>query len=148
MIISGALRKQLPPKIPAPRAESVPLVTNYLFSALAGTIWYLQFFFYGMGTTKMGRFDFSSWTLHMASIIIFGTLLGVYLSEWKGVSKRAHRLMRLGLVVLVSSTVVIGYGNYLAKETTATAGVSDDAVATDAVGRPVPTDSRPDRTNQ
>jgi len=98
--------------------KSVPALANYLLCALAGTIWYFQFFFYGMGTTKMGKYDFSSWTLHMASIIIFGTLLGVYLSEWKGVSKRTHWLMRLGLVVLVSSTMIIGYGNYLAKEST------------------------------
>ena len=76
-----------------------------------------------MGTTKMGKYDFSSWTLHMASIIIFGTLLGVYLAEWKGVSKRTHWLMRFGLFVLVSSTVVIGYGNYLAKEIPAKAVV-------------------------
>ena len=103
----------------AVRVERVPLLNNYLLCAVAGTLWYLQFFFYGMGTTKMGKYDFSSWTLHMASIIIFGTLLGVYLAEWKGVSKRTNSLMRLGLFVLVSSTVVIGYGNYLAKETTA-----------------------------
>jgi L-rhamnose-H+ transport protein len=104
-------------KNPAPQGARVPLLANYMLCAVAGTLWYLQFFFYGMGTTKMGRYDFSSWTLHMASIIIFGTLLGVYLSEWKGVSRRTHWLMRLGLVVLVSSTVVIGYGNYLARET-------------------------------
>ena len=103
-------------------AQRVPLPANYVLCAVAGTLWYLQFFFYGMGTTKMGKYDFSSWTLHMASIIIFGTLLGVYLAEWKGVSSRTHRLMLLGLVVLVSSTVVIGYGNYLAKETPVTAG--------------------------
>ena len=101
--------------------ESVPLLANYILCAVAGTLWYLQFFFYGMGTTKMGRYDFSSWTLHMASIIIFGTLLGVFLSEWKGVSARTHWMMRLGLIVLVSSTVIIGYGNYL-KESPATDG--------------------------
>jgi L-rhamnose-H+ transport protein len=95
-----------------------------LFCALAGTLWYLQFFFYGMGTTKMGRYDFSSWTLHMASIIIFGTLVGLFLAEWKGVSRRTHWLMRWGLAVLVSSTFVIGYGNYLAKENAPTAAAS------------------------
>ncbi len=99
-------------------AEPVPRFSNYIFCAVAGTIWYLQFFFYGMGTTKMGKYDFSSWTLHMASIIIFGTLVGVWLCEWKGVSRRTHRLMKFGLLVLVSSTVVIGYGNYLARERT------------------------------
>jgi L-rhamnose-H+ transport protein len=100
------------------QVDKVPLAANYLFCALAGTLWYLQFFFYGMGTTKMGRYDFSSWTLHMASIIIFGTLVGVCLSEWKGVTGRTHGLMLFGLVVLISSTIVIGYGNYLAKEST------------------------------
>jgi L-rhamnose-H+ transport protein len=101
---------------PGKQVATVPLAANYLLCAVAGTTWYLQFFFYGMGTSKMGRFDFSSWTLHMASIIIFGTLVGAYLSEWKGVSGKTRRLMLSGLVVLVASTVVIGYGNYLAKE--------------------------------
>lgn len=93
--------------------KSVPLAANYLFCALAGATWYLQFFFYGMGTTKMGRFDFSSWTLHMASIIIFSTLWGLALREWRGTSARTHALIALGLLVLVVSTVVVGYGNYL-----------------------------------
>jgi L-rhamnose-H+ transport protein len=30
-----------------------------------------------MGENQMGRYKFSSWTLHMASIIIFGTLWGI-----------------------------------------------------------------------
>src|SRR5437667_11456781 len=61
-----------------------PMLPNYFFSALAGTTWYFQFFFYTMGETQMGRFKFSSWTLHMASIIIFSTLWGIALKEWKG----------------------------------------------------------------
>src|SRR5207248_2971691 len=61
-----------------------PMLSNYLFSALAGTTWYMQFFFYTMGETQMGRYKFSSWTLHMASIIIFSTLWGIALKEWKG----------------------------------------------------------------
>src|SRR5207302_8172574 len=103
-------------EVSAPHIKYVPLLANDALCAVAGTLWYIQFFFYGMGTTKMGRYDFSSWTLHMATIIIYGTLVGVGLSEWKGVSRRTHRLMQLGLVVLVASTIVIGYGNYLAKE--------------------------------
>ncbi|MGI8965096.1 MAG: L-rhamnose/proton symporter RhaT, partial [Limisphaerales bacterium] len=109
------------------QSERVPLLANYILCAVAGTLWYLQFFFYGMGTTKMGKYDFSSWTLHMASIIIFGTLLGVYLSEWKGVGRKTFRLMLLGLFVLISSTVVIGYGNYLAKENVPTVEVAKPA---------------------
>jgi L-rhamnose-H+ transport protein len=91
----------------------VPMLSNYLFSALAGTTWYFQFFFYTMGETQMGRFKFSSWTLHMASIIIFSTLWGIALKEWKGAGTKTKLLVALSLVVLVTSTVVVGYGNYL-----------------------------------
>jgi L-rhamnose-H+ transport protein len=97
-----------------PETVRVPLLRNYLLCALAGVTWYMQFFFYSMGETKMGVYTFSSWTLHMASIVIFSTLWGVGLKEWKGVSRTAIRLLVLGLVVLLGSTLIIGYGNYLA----------------------------------
>jgi L-rhamnose-H+ transport protein len=93
---------------------SVPLVRNYLLCAVAGVTWYMQFFFYTMGETKMGRYTFSSWTLHMASIVIFSTLWGVGLKEWKGAGRTAIGLLILGLLILLGSTVIIGYGNYLA----------------------------------
>jgi L-rhamnose-H+ transport protein len=90
-----------------------PMLANYLFSALAGTTWYMQFFFYTMGETQMGRYKFSSWTLHMASIIIFSTLWGIALKEWKGAGSRTRLLVAFSLLVLVSSTVIVGYGNYV-----------------------------------
>jgi len=98
---------------PAAPKPSAPLLNNYIFAALAGVTWYLQFFFYSMGQTKMGKYDFSSWTLHMASIIIFSTLWGVALHEWRGTSRRTHGLIAVGLAVLIASTVIVGYGNYL-----------------------------------
>ena len=91
---------------------------NYLFSALAGATWYMQFFFYTMGETQMGRYRFSSWTLHMASIIIFSMLWGVALKEWHGVSVRTKTLVFLTLVTLVGSTLIVGYGNYLGIQVT------------------------------
>lgn len=95
-------------------AVKAPMLANYLFSALAGTTWYMQFFFYTMGETQMGRFKFSSWTLHMASIIIFSTLWGIALKEWKGTGTRTKLLVLCSLIVLVASTIVVGYGNYVA----------------------------------
>ena len=97
----------------ATAAAAPPLARNYLLCALAGTTWYLQFFFYGMGQTRMGHYDYASWTLHMASIIIFSTLWGIGLKEWKGASQRTRMLMGLGLVVLIVSTLIAGYGYYL-----------------------------------
>ena len=106
----GTLTAVIP--LPAVISPGVLLV-NYLMAALAGVIWYFQFFFYSMGETKMGKYAFSSWTLHMASIIIFATLWGVALREWRGTSKRTKWLVTLGLVLLVSSTIIVGYGNFL-----------------------------------
>jgi L-rhamnose-H+ transport protein len=95
------------------RLAPATLIANYIFAAMAGVIWYFQFFFYSMGQTKMGKYDFSSWTLHMASIIIFATLWGLVLKEWHGTSVRTKVLVTCGLVLLVGSTVVVGYGNYI-----------------------------------
>jgi L-rhamnose-H+ transport protein len=92
------------------------LIANYLFAALAGVIWYFQFFFYSMGQTKMGHYEFSSWTLHMASIILFATLWGIVLKEWKGTSTRTKLLVTIGLTLLIGSTIIVGYGNYLASK--------------------------------
>lgn len=96
------------------RGPAGPRAANFALALLAGAIWYGQFFFYGMGTTRMGRYDFSSWSIHMAFIIVFSGLWGLYFREWKGVSRRTAALVWGGLAVLVASTVVIGIGNKLA----------------------------------
>jgi L-rhamnose-H+ transport protein len=95
------------------RLSPATLVRNYALASLAGVIWYFQFFFYSMGQTKMGKYDFSSWTLHMASIIIFATLWGMALKEWRDTHLRTRILVACGLILLIGSTVVVGYGNYL-----------------------------------
>jgi L-rhamnose-H+ transport protein len=97
-------------------APDASLLVNYVFSALAGITWYLQFFFYSMGTTKMGRYDFSSWTIHMAFIIVFSNLWGLAFHEWKGSSRRTHNLIFAGILVLVASTIVVGIGNWIAAQ--------------------------------
>jgi L-rhamnose-H+ transport protein len=109
---SRRLRNASP--VPRPGAERVPILSNYFFSALAGVVWYMQFFFYTMGETQMGNYKFSSWTIHMASIIIFSSLWGIALKEWKGSSRSTKGKLALGLATLVLSTIVVGYGNYLA----------------------------------
>jgi len=90
------------------------LANNYVFAGLAGVIWYCQFMFYGMGTTKMGKLNFSSWTIHMAFIIVFSSIWGIIFREWKGAGKKTHWLIVSGILVLVASTLVVGFGNYLA----------------------------------
>jgi len=96
--------------------NKTPLLNNYLFSAIAGTTWYLQFFFYGMGESLLSKtgFGFSSWTLHMAFIIIISNFWGLYLKEWRGSSKKTLQVVGLGIAVVIFSTMLVGYGNYLA----------------------------------
>ncbi len=90
-------------------------VSNYGLALLGGVIWYCQFFFYGMGTTKLGEeYDFSSWTIHMSFIIVFSNMWGIVFREWKGTSGTTRAFVWAGLLTLIGSTALIGYGNSLA----------------------------------
>jgi L-rhamnose-H+ transport protein len=89
-----------------------PLLRNYIFSALAGTTWFLQFFFYGMGESKLGNGP-SSWILHMAFIILVANLWGLVLREWKGVGKKTINTIVAGILIIILSVLVVGYGNGL-----------------------------------
>jgi L-rhamnose-H+ transport protein len=97
------------------RAEGRPvLALNYLLALAAGVIWYTGYFFYGMGTTKMGQYDFSSWSIHLAFVIVFSTICGLLALEWKGVSRRTMGWVVVAILVLIASTVVTGFGNAMA----------------------------------
>ncbi|MBN1985546.1 MAG: L-rhamnose/proton symporter RhaT [Prolixibacteraceae bacterium] len=95
--------------------KKTPLLRNYLFCALAGTTWFLQFFFYGMGETKIGN-GASSWTLHMATIILTANMWGFYRKEWKGVSKSTYNMILVGIGAILLSVIVIGIAKWLYPE--------------------------------
>jgi L-rhamnose-H+ transport protein len=90
--------------------SNTPLLKNYVFSALAGTTWFLQFFFYGMGESRLGN-GASSWILHMAFIILIANVWGLVLKEWKGVTKRTFITVLTGILFIILSILVVGYGN-------------------------------------
>ncbi len=92
--------------------RQTPLARNYIFSALAGTTWFFQFFFYGMGESKLGN-GASSWILHMAFIILVSNMWGIFLNEWKGVSTRTRSTITIGIITILLSVVLVGYGNSL-----------------------------------
>lgn len=91
---------------------STPLFKNYMWSALAGTMWFLQFFFYGMGESKLGN-GASSWILHMAFIILVANMWGIFLKEWNGVSKKTRITFIAGILTIILSVILVGYGNSL-----------------------------------
>jgi L-rhamnose-H+ transport protein len=92
--------------------DRTPLFRNYMLSALAGTTWFLQFFFYGMGESKLGN-GASSWILHMAFIILIANMWGITLNEWKGVSNKTKTTITIGIATIILSVLLVGYGNSL-----------------------------------
>ncbi|MBS1566446.1 MAG: rhamnose/proton symporter RhaT [Bacteroidetes bacterium] len=98
---------------PAAPAGASALAGNYAWSSLAGTLWYLQFLFYGMAAYYMGKYSFTNWSIHMSFMVVAGNLWGFYYKEWAGVSPRTFRRNIIGIVVLVASGIVMGVASYI-----------------------------------
>ncbi|MDD2797115.1 MAG: L-rhamnose/proton symporter RhaT [Bacteroidales bacterium] len=90
--------------------KSTPIFNNILFSALAGTTWFLQFFFYGMGESKLGN-GASSWILHMSTIILTANMWGIYRKEWSGVTSKTKWTITAGIAIIILSVFLVGIGN-------------------------------------
>ena len=93
-------------------SKKAPLAANYLFAALAGTTWFLQFFFYGMGESRLGNGP-SSWILHMSFIILVANFWGLALKEWKGVQPKTKTTIIVGILTILISVLIVGFGNYI-----------------------------------
>jgi L-rhamnose-H+ transport protein len=65
-----------------------------------------------MGESKLGN-GASSWILHMATIILTSNVWGIYFKEWQGVSKNTMRTIIGGILVILLSVLVVGFGNSL-----------------------------------
>lgn len=92
--------------------KKTPALRNYLLCALAGTTWFLQFFFYGMGESKLGN-GASSWILHMSFIILIANMWGLISKEWKGVSQKTRYTLFAGVATIILAVLIVGYGNTL-----------------------------------
>ena len=95
---------------------SSPILGNLLFAGIAGAIWCSQFVCFKTGEPAMGKTAYVGWALLMASAIMFSSLLGIMLGEWKGTSARTRRLLGAGLAMLLASAVVAGYSGKLGQE--------------------------------
>lgn len=86
------------------------LVNNILFCALAGGLWYSQFF--GLAVGKSFFEDGSvimafSWSILMSLNVTFSNVWGIILKEWKGASAKTWTILITGLIILIFSTFVI-----------------------------------------
>ena len=86
------------------------LTNNLLFCALAGVLWYSQFFGLEMGKSFLTDSPVLlafSWSILMSLNVTFSNVWGILLKEWKGVSNTTIAVLILGLVVLISSIIVV-----------------------------------------
>ncbi|MDR2918378.1 MAG: L-rhamnose/proton symporter RhaT [Tannerella sp.] len=84
------------------------LANNMMFCALAGLLWYSQFFGLGMGKSFLepGSVMMAfSWSILMALNVIFSNIWGIILKEWKGVSKLTIYVLVAGLGVLIFALI-------------------------------------------
>ena len=81
---------------------------NLIFCALAGLLWYSQFFGLSLGKGflegKSAVLLTFSWCILMALNVTFSNVWGIVLMEWKGVSKKTIIVLLAGLAVLIFST--------------------------------------------
>ena len=84
-----------------------------VLAALTGLLWYGQFFFYSLGHVRMGTYEFSSWAIHMIMLVLFSSLMGLLLREWKGCRRVTQGMIGLAVLVLIAAVLALTYGNYL-----------------------------------
>jgi L-rhamnose-H+ transport protein len=89
------------------------LLVNFVMAVLTGTLWYSQFFFYGLGHVRMGKYQYSSWAIHMIMLVLFSSVAGLLLREWVRCRRKTIVTLVLALVILVIAVLALTYGNYL-----------------------------------
>lgn len=81
---------------------------NLVFCALAGVLWYSQFFGLGVGKSFFAEESVAmkfSWCILMALNVIFSNVWGIVLKEWKGTSLKTVSVLVGGLILLIISLV-------------------------------------------
>lgn len=84
-------------------------INNVLFCALAGILWYSQFFGLELGKSFLtpGSVMMAfSWSILMSLNITFSNVWGIILKEWKGVKPATIGVLVLGMGILIFSLVI------------------------------------------
>ena len=84
------------------------LLNNILFCALAGILWYSQFFGLGMGKSFFSEHPVMlafSWSILMSLNVIFSNVWGIILKEWKGAGNKTLVVLFAGMLILIFSLV-------------------------------------------
>lgn len=84
------------------------LLNNLFFTFLAGFLWFLQFHFFGMGSSKLPQgMAVFGWSILMALNIAISNIWGIFLNEWKGAKSKTMIVLTIGIILLILSTFVV-----------------------------------------
>ena len=78
-------------------------VSAWALAALAGVVWACQFACQKIGEPAMGDMSYISFAVVMGSCVLFSSILGVILGEWKGTGAKTRGALVAGLLVLAAS---------------------------------------------
>jgi len=83
-------------------------VNNVLFSALAGVLWYSQFFGLELGKSFIDNpvMLAFSWSILMSLNVTFSNVWGILLKEWKGAGTKTIVVLVSGMAILIFSLVL------------------------------------------
>ena len=82
-------------------------LNNVVFCALAGALWYSQFFGLSLGKgflTESPTLMTLSFCILMALNVVFSNVWGIILNEWKGCSQKTITVLVAGIIVLIISS--------------------------------------------
>ena len=80
---------------------------NVFFASLAGVVWGMVATFLKMGEPLMGEMRYISFAVVMAGMVLFSTLFGVVLGEWRGTRPRTRLILSMGILILIVSFTVM-----------------------------------------
>ncbi|MDR1747401.1 MAG: L-rhamnose/proton symporter RhaT [Tannerella sp.] len=83
-------------------------INNLLFCALAGLLWYSQFFGLELGKSFLTESPVLlafSWCILMSLNVLFSNVWGIILKEWKGVGQKTIIVLIIGLALLIFSII-------------------------------------------
>lgn len=84
-------------------------INNILFCALAGVLWYSQFFGLELGKSYLTESPVMlafSWSILMSLNVTFSNVWGILLKEWKGAGTKTVVVLVSGMAILIISLIL------------------------------------------
>ena len=68
---------------------------------------------HGLGHVQLRDFQFTSWGIHMIMLVLFSTLAGIIMKEWRPATSKTRVFLFVAITNLVGAVILLAYGNYL-----------------------------------